>query len=336
MDQSILVSRWLDGEIPGIILPWQVDIDLTNVCNQNCYYCNSADFRNNSPTHQTAIQYIDLIEQLTKWRHYDPNTLGTVSNIIFSGGGEPTLLHGYEDVIAASIQFGFHTAMNTNGTRLHKLLELPAELYSRMAYIGLDIDSGVEETYELIRRSKSKTSPFKEIKEVATELTAKGAPIDIKALLMPENTSRFELMQLFQFANDVDARGVHLRPMVLNNKAFEITDSLITEIKHLSFEFGMPVNIATDRMQERQYTKCHQMFLFPSFCADGNIYVCCEYKGNESVKLGSWRDSEWRQLWCSNQHKDLYDSFLVDKCKPCRPNATNNQIELAKNNISFI
>ena len=39
------LSNYLCGVTSLPVLPSAIDIDLTNVCNQDCFYCNSADFR---------------------------------------------------------------------------------------------------------------------------------------------------------------------------------------------------------------------------------------------------------------------------------------------------
>ena len=62
MDQYQLISRWIQGNIPGKILPWQIDLDTTNICNQACYYCNTEQFRTELPVYQTLDQYIKLID----------------------------------------------------------------------------------------------------------------------------------------------------------------------------------------------------------------------------------------------------------------------------------
>ena len=41
--------HWIQNQSTKKILPAQVDIDLTNICNQDCYYCNSAEFRKLQP-----------------------------------------------------------------------------------------------------------------------------------------------------------------------------------------------------------------------------------------------------------------------------------------------
>jgi MoaA/NifB/PqqE/SkfB family radical SAM enzyme len=336
MDQYQLVSRWIQGKIPGKILPWQIDLDTTNICNQACYYCNTEQFRNDLPVYQSVEQYIKLIDRLHNWRKYDSNVIGTLSNVIFSGGGEPTLLPGYEDLLEDVIDKGYVAAMNTNGTKLHKILTIDTDKLKQMAYIGLDIDSGNPDTYELIRKSKMSDSPFNRVKETAKELGSKGVPLDIKALLMPENTSQLEINSIFEYARDVKARAVHLRPMVLNGHSFIMNDEVNTRIKIASEFYKIKADISLGRYDTRTYTRCHQMFLFPNFCADGNIYLCCEYKGREDTKLGSWIDDDFRDIWCSDKHKEIYDNFITSFCKPCRPNSTNNKIQNSINDYSQV
>ena len=336
MDQYQLISRWIQGNIPGKILPWQIDLDTTNICNQACYYCNTEQFRAELPVYQSVEQYSKLIDRLYTWRQHDSNIIGTLSNVIFSGGGEPTLLPGYEDLLEDVIDKGYVAAMNTNGTKLHKILTIGTDKLKRMAYVGLDIDSGNPDTYELIRKSKMTDSPFDRVKETAKELGSKGVPLDIKALLMPENTSQLEINSIFEYAKGVKARAVHLRPMVLNGHSFIMNDGVASRIKTASEFYGIKADVSLGRYDAREYKRCHQMFLFPSFCADGNIYLCCEYKGREDTKLGSWIDDDFRDIWCSDKHKEIYNNFITSFCKPCRPNSTNNKIQSAMNDYSQV
>jgi len=327
MQQYQLIARWLRGEIPNKLMPWQIDLDTTNICNQDCYYCNTDQFRKDKPIYQKTSAYLELIDKFYNWRKYDSNIIGTLSNVIFSGGGEPTLLPGYEQIIEKTIDSGFVAAMNTNGTKLDKLLNMHPDKIKKMAYIGIDIDSGIPETYESIRRSRMSESPFDKVKDIAKELGKFNAPIDIKALLMPENTSEVEIDALFKYAKEVNARGMHLRPIVLNDESFVLTEEIKQRITNASIKYDVPANLALGRYQTREYKQCHQMFLFPSFCADGSIYLCCEYKGREDLKLGSWIDDDWRDLWCGDRHREIYNNFKTVFCKPCRPNTTNNLIE---------
>lgn len=330
MDQHKLIARWIRGEIPAKLLPWQIDLDLTNICNQSCFYCNSAEFRASKPVYQNIRAYLELVDKLAGWREHDANVIGTTSNVILSGGGEPTLLPGYEWVVERLVDRGFFVAMNTNGTKLDRLLNIAPEKLQRMAYIGLDIDSGNPETYEQIRRSLMTTSPFQKIKKTAQKLTAAGAPVDVKMLLLEPNTTPEEIHAIASYAQDIGARSIHFRPGVIDDVAFPITPSLRSKIQETCVKLGVDYHIAVGRYEPRSYLKCHQFFLFPSFCADGWVYLCCEYKGFEQFRLCKWIDDDidWRDIWGSEQHRARYENFLTTQCKPCRPNTTNNRVEL--------
>jgi 2-iminoacetate synthase ThiH len=68
MYQFAEIVHWMKNRDSMKILPAQVDIDLTNVCNQDCYYCNSADFREAEPVQKKYTEYISLLDKLCTWR----------------------------------------------------------------------------------------------------------------------------------------------------------------------------------------------------------------------------------------------------------------------------
>jgi MoaA/NifB/PqqE/SkfB family radical SAM enzyme len=73
------------------LLPAHIDIDLTNICNQDCYYCNSAEHRKASPVQKEYNEYIVLLDRIASWRSHSPNSYGTTHTITYPGGGEPTV-----------------------------------------------------------------------------------------------------------------------------------------------------------------------------------------------------------------------------------------------------
>ena len=69
------------------------------------------------------------------------------------------------------------------------------------------------------------------------------------------------------------------------------------------------------------------MFQFPVFCADGKIYVCCEGKGNPQFELANWDSGDFRDVWLTERHWDIYNKTNVGLCQPCRPNPSNIAIQ---------
>jgi sulfatase maturation enzyme AslB (radical SAM superfamily) len=315
------------------LLPAQVDIDLTNVCNQDCYYCNSADFRSAHPVQKKYTEYIALLDKLAGWRAHTPNSYGTTHTITYPGGGEPTVLTGYEHVIEHTIDLGFLTSITTNGSNLDRLLEtITVEKLQKIAWIGVDIDAGTEALYEQIRRSLTAKSLFNRVVENTKNLVEAGVNVDFKALLNPLNDNDEAMSDLFQLVKKIGGRMIYFRPVIVNGQAHPITQTTIERLNSLSEEFGLPYWVNTNKTLPRNYKRCHQMFHFPVFCANGKIYVCCEGKGNPQFELCSWDSGDFRDLWLGERHNEIYEKTRVEFCAPCRPNISNIEIQNIINN----
>jgi sulfatase maturation enzyme AslB (radical SAM superfamily) len=320
--------HWMQNKDTKILLPAQVDIDLTNICNQNCYYCNSADHRAAAPVQKKYTEYINLLNKLATWRTHSPNSYGTTHTITYPGGGEPTVLPGYEHVIEHTIDLGFLTSITTNGSKLDRLLDsVPVKKLKKIAWIGIDIDAGTEELYETIRQSLTSKSLFSRVKENAQELIRAGANVDFKCLINSYNDNQEAIDNLFDYVNEVQGRMLYFRPVIYQSKAHPITDELKSWIQSASNRTGIPYQINQNKTQTRTYKRCHQMYHFPVFCAEGYIYVCCDNKGNHNFSIGRWDHGDFRDLWMNQRHHDIYNGTNVSLCKPCRPNITNNTIQ---------
>lgn len=319
--------HWMDNKDSKLLLPAQVDIDLTNVCNQDCYYCNSADFRQEEPVQKKYKEYIKLLDKLATWREHSPNSYGTTHTITYPGGGEPTVLTGYEKVIEHTIDHGFLGSITTNGSNLEKLLDLPVRKLKKLGWIGIDIDAGTNDLYEKIRRSLTKENLFEKMQNNARELIKAGVNVDFKVLLNPLNDNESALEDIFRFVRDLGGRKIFFRPVIINNEAHPITYKTQTVIEQLGHKYSQPYWINQHKTMPRNYKRCHQMYHFPVFCANGKIYVCCEGKGNPQFELGRWDEGDFRDLWMSERHHDIYNKTNVGLCQPCRPNKANIEIQ---------
>jgi len=319
------------------IIPQQVDIDLTNICNQDCFYCNSAEHRRAAPAQKHYTKYIQLLDQLATWREHTPKSFGTLHTITYPGGGEPTLLPGYENVIEHTINLGFLTSLTTNGTQLEPLIEnVSASKLQRMAWIGIDIDAGTENLYETIRRSIPKRSPFDRVMRNARELVQLGVHVDFKVLLNEYNNNQQAIEDIFVKSREVGVRMVYFRPAIVNGQAYPFCNAEWEMIRDLSDQYEVEVKFNTSKTEERNYNRCHQMFQFPVFCADGYIYTCCDNKGNPAFALGRWDEADFRDLWLNQRHHDIYNSVNAKLCPPCRPNKHNIEIQKIIDNDSLL
>ena len=333
MYQYAELVHWMNNQATMRLLPAQVDIDLTNVCNQDCYYCNSADFRREVPVQKKYTEYIALLDRLAGWRAHTPNSYGTTHTITYPGGGEPTVLTGYEHVIEHTIDLGFLTSITTNGSKLDQLLDsVEVDKLRKIAWIGIDIDAGSEALYEQIRRSLTAKSLFSRVCDNAKNLIDAGVNVDFKCLINPLNDNIEAMNDLFALVKRIGGRMIYFRPVIVNGQAHAITDATLTMLKQLSEQYQLPHWVNTNKTQPRNYKRCHQMFHFPVFCADGKIYICCEGKGNPQFELCAWDTGDFRDTWLGERHHDIYNRTRVEFCAPCRPNISNIAIQNILNN----
>ena len=333
MYQYAELVHWMNNQETKKILPAQVDIDLTNICNQDCYYCNSAEFRASEPVQKKYTEYITLLDKLAEWRAHSPNSYGTTHTITYPGGGEPTVLSGYEHVIEHTIDLGFLTSITTNGSKLDKLLDsVRVDKLRKISWIGIDIDAGSESLYEKIRRSLTAKSLFNRVVDNAKHLIDAGINVDFKVLLNPLNDTPDAIHDLFKLVKSIKGRMLYFRPVIVKGIAHPVTTDTIKMLDSFSQQFDMPYWINTTKTEPRNYKKCHQMFHFPVFCANGKIYICCEGKGNPQFELCNWDSGDFRDNWLNARHYKIYNQTRVEFCQPCRPNMSNIQIQNILNN----
>lgn len=336
MYQNAEIVHWMQNKSTHAIIPAQVDIDLTNICNQDCFYCNSAVHRANRPVQKSYQEYISLLDKLATWRAYTPKSFGTLHTITYPGGGEPTLLPGYENVLEHTVDLGFLTSLTTNGTKLDRMIaNMPVNKIRRLAWIGVDIDAATEEKYETIRRSVPVKSLFNDVICNIRELVTMGATVDLKALINQYNDDLESIKDLIVLAKDLNVRQLYLRPTILNGVAYEFSH-LVNNIKQLADHCGVRVKFNFTKSIERNYSKCHQMFQFPVFCADGEIYSCCDNKGNPKFSIGKWDRGDFRDIWLNERHLEVYNSINTKNCGQCRPNLHNIEIQNILNNPELI
>lgn len=337
MYQYAELVHWLQNKDTKKILPAQVDIDLTNVCNQDCYYCNSAEFRKEKPVQKKYTEYITLIDKLASWRAHSPNSYGTTHTITYPGGGEPTVLTGYEHVIEHTIDHGFLTSITTNGSNLDKLLDsVSVQKLRKIAWIGIDIDAGTEELYEKIRRSNTAKSLFSKVRENASNLIQAGVNVDFKCLIGEYNNNKQAIDDLFDYVKAINGRMLYFRPVILDREAYPISSQTMDWMSMARVRTGVNFLVNSSKTTPRNYKKCHQMFHFPVFCADGKIYVCCEGKGNPAFELCHWDQDDFRDQWINQRHWEIYNKTKVEFCQPCRPNTNNINIQNIINNPKLI
>jgi len=110
--------------------------------------------------------------------------------------------------------------------------------------------------------------------------------------------------------------------------AYIIEEHLLKYINDLKKIYNIQVRAKQrDSIKTRCYKKCYALYLLPIFSADGIIYLCPEHRGNKELALCNWITDDWQSLWCDVKHNDIFNTFDISNCMPCRPDPYNVGIQ---------
>ena len=300
-------------ELKNTIQPFEVEIDPTNTCNQDCYYCNVHEFRKTCPDQTTTEDYISLIRSL-------PDTVG---KIVFSGGGEPTVHPAISEMIEEACKKNAEVGLITNGTLLQRL-NLSKE--SRPDWIGIDIDAVEHQDYFTIRKHNF-DYVLKNEKEVVPKLKEYGTKITFKYLITDYNNTWKHLEEAIDFAveHGFDEFFVRIAHFKVGHIINPITtwDDVRDRLKKYCDKKGIVFLssfekekhfIENKESNNPPIKKCFGPMLAVIFCADGYTYWCTEFRGVPEYRLGNWAKDGYNSIYKEGLIEEM-DNFI--DCHKC-------------------
>src|SRR5574340_495632 len=125
------VTKWLKRQF---VSPITVQIQPSNICNQNCFYCIAKGQKGSVLLDtNTALNIINRL------------TFVGVNGIIFTGGGEPTLHEDLDKIIEYTKKYNIDIGLETNGSTLNdRLLGI---IIKNATWIRISLDSVEKKAY---------------------------------------------------------------------------------------------------------------------------------------------------------------------------------------------
>jgi MoaA/NifB/PqqE/SkfB family radical SAM enzyme len=200
------------GETPRVFWPVRVDVDVTQNCTNNCYFCYSREYAF-EPRYRGAEMSPIILERLV-----EELARGGTRTIRFTGGGEPLLHPEIERMLSVPRRYGLRSCVITNGDLLNeKLIEL---LVSDIDHIRLSLNAARDDTRRAVHRPITEvndlSSIFRHLRQIS-ELrniiwpSERRPSIWTTFLLLPENVG--EVYLAAQMARDCGADSISFRPI---------------------------------------------------------------------------------------------------------------------------
>lgn len=344
------IGMWLDegdhGNLGKMFLgrtlppPVYVTIDPSDACNHECPFCISGMLNAKDSTILSKDLLLSLADVLCDWDDGD----FSIEAVSIAGGGEPLAnKHTAEFMRKLAENFeslcGPEFALISNGELLtDEVIEVLAESAS---WAGFSIDAGNSvDHFKMHRSKKNGEYAFDKIIENVSKLCKRRDKVDrnpklnvgYKFNVHPDSYA--SILQAAGLAKSIGCNQISYRPVHLPNAAqvyppiIESSQNGITQARKLYEDENFLVHGVIHKFGKKwepihDFGSCTMTSLGLVFSANGELYICCDRRGDDKMSLGKWHDGKVARLnmiksaWGSKRHYELVRDINLKECPRC-------------------
>lgn len=322
------------------IAPAQVQIILSDLCNQDCHFCAyrmsggfsteqfaGPDGEKNPNRKIPTDKAIEILD--------DCRNLG-VKAIQFTGGGEPTVHPEHLRLFEFAQILGMETSLVTNGVIFRPGWQ---KVLPKMKWVRVSVDAGRAEEYSAVRRVKPEfyEKVLANITALAAEIKQQGTDclLGVGYVITRENWS--DMYEGVLRIRETGAANVRLSAMFSDqgadyyDGAYDQIRLEIARVKELETATFKVVELFGDRIADLvqhapDYDFCgYQQF---NMYIGGNlkVYRCCTTSYTKHGEVGDLANQSLASWFFSQQKKAAYESFKASSCSTCQFNSKNRTI----------
>jgi len=330
-----------DGGLPNA--PKQVQIILSDLCNENCSFCayrmdgytsnelfvgdsERAKYGTNNPVRvMPGPRAFALLDECKR--------LG-VEGLQFTGGGEPTVHKQHVAIFRKALELGFKCSLVSNGLAWSKEL---IEVLSQFSWVRVSLDAGTAETYARTRQTA--ISNFARVLLHITQLAGairaaeSTCVLGVGFVVIPDNWR--EIRESVRLVRETGAAYIRLSAMFNpdNTKPYEgIYQDILSSVRAIKEEFDSPAftvyELFTDRMQDLfdgapDYDICAYQHYTAYVGGDMKAYRCCvlSYNKRGLIDGGDLTNRPFDEFWNSPERKADFERFNARGCERCQFNS---------------
>lgn len=310
-----------------------VELILADLCQQHCRFCayRLEGYASNQRFDEKRMMPLGKAIEIVE----DCQAIG-VQAIQFTGGGEPTLHHGFGQVVREVLDRGMKFSLVSNGVRIDSGL---APLLVKASWIRISLDAATEETYCSIRKVHKShwakaTAAVSHLRD-ARDRGRTGCVLGVGFVVTPENWR--EVFQAAVLAKALGADNFRISAQFSSEdeKLFEgfhaDAAKLCAEAESLSSDGFTVYNRFGDRLEDLTLKQpedqlCGYQFFTTYIGADLNVYRCCGYAYNDRGFVGSLANQRFKDFWMSQERFDNQFNFDGRGCERCQFRRQNSAL----------
>jgi len=307
--------------------PVTVDIDLTMACNLRCQGCT---FPHRSPLSIETSKAIGILGQLSEFG---------VRSIVFTGGGEPMMHHGFLGVIQAASDLGLDLGINTNGTLLTANMAAGIVSITGVKWIRVSLNAGSRLSHEEVTGTKGHI--FDHIIEnmamLASARNAASSEVSLGAGVLLRDEIIEEIGMIPALVKSTGFDYIHVKPFQVSRRdgvpMYRVIDvsAQIDEARRIEDEaFSINYDMRQYNTVSHRFSRCHGSALSTAIGADLKVYPCCHsgIKYNGDLAFGDLSTSRFDEVWNSRKRSEIVNGIDMKRCLiGCRLSAYNEVLE---------
>lgn len=208
-----------------------INIEVTKICNQSCFYCF-----NNSGTMSIG----EILTPETWVEELKPLVMQGLKSVHLTGG-EPFAYPYIIELINTCVDLGLSTSILSNGLKISLLVKKYPYTFKKLSLAQISLDSLIPEKQNQRRGYKN---AFKDAITAIQSLSNIGVPLEISMTVDSENKS--EINHIVDFAKKYVAKLI-VRPLVSKGRAVSSSFTSITREELKTIQKAETKDIVKDR-----------------------------------------------------------------------------------------
>ena len=336
-----------DGGLPSA--PKQVQLILSDLCNQDCHFCayrmsgytsNELFMGESQPAaygHSNPKRWIPTQRALEL---IDEFKAAGVLSVQFTGGGEPTVHPDHEAVFQKALDLGLRCSLVSNGVKWS--YPLAKDILPRFDWVRVSIDAGSANYY-----AKARSTPhsnwsrvWDNVRLLATSIKAAKSPTVLGLGFVVTPDSYRQIAEFVAIASTSGADNVRLTAMFSTENetpflsVYEDVKRLIVEARgnHERPDFHVYDNFGSrfDDLKQHapDYSFCGYQHYTAYVGGDLKAYRCCvlAYNKRGLVEGGDLKERRFDEFWQSQERLADMNKLDARGCERCQFNSKNRAL----------
>lgn len=321
------------------IAPAQVQLIISDLCNQDCVFCayrmsgyssnqlfRDAEGSNNPKRFIPTAKACEIIEDMAS---------EGVLAAQFTGGGEPTVHPDHLSIFKYALEHDLKCALVTNGQLLRDGWR---DILPWFAWLRVSLDAGTPESYASIRRAP-KGAFRKALANVnnlvrCRDLNKTGCVIGTSFIVTKENWQ--EVYAAALLASEYGADNFRIAACFTPQLADYYFDFRAEALEQVAktvelLPKGFVIDMFSKRLDDLDsgaptYKSCGYQHFNVYIGGDLNVYRCCNTAYNEIGMVGSLRERRFKDWLRDPEVTGRYFGFDARVCEHCAFNRQNSVI----------